>query len=83
MTSVTIYDKADWVSVAGEPLQVTAAMPDSESVIVPVTVIGEVVTVALGAGELTETVGAVLSIFRVTEVATVALVLSLTVPEMT
>ena len=38
MTSVTIHDKADWVSVAGEPLQVTTAMPDSESVIVPVTV---------------------------------------------
>ena len=40
-------------------------------------------TVAVGAGKLTETVGEALSIFKVTEVVAVALVLSLTVPEMT
>lgn len=40
-TSVTLHDKAVWVNVAGAPLHVTLAMPDSESVIVPETVVGK------------------------------------------
>ena len=42
-------------------------MPESASVTVPVTVIGEVVTVAPGAGEVIVAAGAVLSILSVTD----------------
>ena len=63
-------------------MQVALAMPESASVTVPVTVIGEVVTVPPGVGELIATVGAVLSIFRVTEAVAVFPALSVAVREM-
>ena len=37
--NVRLQDKPDWVSAAGDPLQVTLAMPDKASVAVPVRVI--------------------------------------------
>jgi hypothetical protein len=80
---VTLQDRADRVSVAGEPLQVALAMPESASVTVPVTVIGEVVTVAPGAGEAIVMVGEVLSILSVTEAVAVWPALSVAVREMT
>ena len=64
---LTLHDREDWAIVAGKPLQVACAMPERASVTVPVTVIGEVVTVAPGVGKLIATVGAVLSILRVTD----------------
>ena len=82
-TSVTLQDKADWVSVAGEPLQIALAMPESKSVTVPVTVIGEAVTVAPDAGEAIVVVGGVLSIWSVTEAVAVWPALSVAVREMT
>jgi hypothetical protein len=82
VASITLQDRADRVSVAGKPLQVALAMPESASVTVPVRVIGEAVTVAPGAGELIATVGAVLSIFRVTEALALFPALSVAVREM-
>ena len=66
-TSVTLQDRADCVSVAGEPLQVALAMPESASVTVPVTVMGEVVRIAPGAGDEIVADGGVLSILSVTD----------------
>ena len=82
VASVTLQDKADKFSVAGEPLHFALAMPESASVTVPVTVTGDVVTVAPGAGELIAAVGAVLSIFRVTEAVALFPALSVAVREM-
>ena len=81
--SVTLQDRADCVSVAVEPLQVALAMPESASVTVPVTVMGEEVRVAPGAGEAIVVVGGVLSILSVTEAVEVWPALSVAVREMT
>jgi hypothetical protein len=83
VASGTLQDRAGRVSVAGEPLQVALAMPESASVTVPVTVIGEEVTVAPGAGEAIVVVGGVLSILSVTEAVAVCPALSVAVREMT
>ena len=82
-TSDTLHDRADWVSVAGAPLQAALAMPESESVTVPVTATGEAVTVAPDVGEAIVVVGGVLSILSVTEAVALRPALSVAVREMT
>lgn len=82
LTSATLQENAVCATTAAEPLQVVLAMPESESVTVPVRVIGEVATVTPGAGEPMETAGGVLSIFRVTDAVAEFPVLSVEVREM-
>ena len=67
MTSGTLHEKAGRVRVAGDPLQVALAMPESGSITVPETTIGEVATVVFDCGEPITIEGPVLSIFKVTE----------------
>ena len=64
-------------------MQVALAMPESASVTVPVTVMGEAVTVAPGAGEAIVLLGGVLSILSVTDAPAVWPALSVAVREMT
>jgi hypothetical protein len=77
----TLQDRADWASEAGAPLQVAFAIPESDSVTVPVTGRGDAVTVVPEAGEVTVMTGGVLSSLTVTVVLAVLPPLSLTVPE--
>ncbi len=81
--SVTPQDKLPCASVAGDPLQVTVAIPERVSAIVPVTIICGLVTIAPEVGEPIATAGGVLSIFSVTEAVAVPPAPSVAVREIT
>ena len=67
LTAARVQEKFPLVTVPVVPLQVSAAMPLSASEVVPVTVACGVVIVDPLAGEMMLRIGALLSIFNVTD----------------
>lgn len=82
-TSVRLQVMFDVARVAGTPLQVTDASPESPSLAMPVRASWGVVTIVPGVGTVIAMSGGVLSSLTVKEVLAVLPVLSVTVPEMT
>ena len=82
LTSWTLHEKAGIVRVAGNPLQVAMEMPESASITVPETAMGDVATVVFGSGEPITIEGPVLSIFKVIEAGAVFLALSVAFRDM-
>jgi hypothetical protein len=78
--SVTLQLKLLPFMSAGTPLQLTLDRPENASDAVPLTLIGEAKTFAPVTGEITATLGAVLSSFIVTDTEAVFPALSMAVP---